>query len=332
MPDDACVLVTGGTGSFGQAVVERLLAGDCAEIRVFSRDEAKQDFMRRRIRDARVRYIIGDVRDFSAVRRAGRGADVVLHAAGLKQVPACEDAPLEAVRTNVLGSSNVLDAAESNGVRSVVALSTGKAVHPASAMGMSKALMEKLTQAYARTAGAGSPTVSCVRYGNVMCSRGSVIPLFLEQILRGEQITLTEPRMTRFLMSLEDSVDLVLWAVRHARPGDVVIGKAAACTMGDLAGALLRLFDRPDSVRVVGARPGESLHEELVGAQEMARVEDLGDYFRLPLDAPVRADGAEPYDSSTTRQLSLAELEAVLAGLPEVKEALSTAGRSPAGS
>ncbi|MFV2100786.1 polysaccharide biosynthesis protein [Micromonospora sp. LOL_024] len=328
------VLITGGTGSFGQTMVRRLLASGVGEVRVLSRDEAKQDAMRRLIGDWRVRYHVGDVRDHDSVLRASRGVDHIFHAAALKQVPSCEFFPLEAVRTNVLGSANVVEAAQRNEVASVVVLSTDKAVYPVNAMGMSKALMEKVAQAHARNNPDSSTVVSCVRYGNVMYSRGSVIPLFIEQIKAGRAPTVTDPAMTRFLMSLEDSVALVEHAFQHARPGDVFIRKAAACTIGDLAEAVCQLFDVPAKLDVIGVRHGEKQHETLASREDLARAEDFGDFFRVPLDArdlnyalyvsEGDPDGgpAADFDSANALRLGVPEIVNLLLTLPEVRTEL----------
>ncbi|HEY0697934.1 MAG TPA: polysaccharide biosynthesis protein, partial [Micromonospora sp.] len=334
--DGRRVLITGGTGSFGQTMARRLLDLGVAEVRVLSRDEAKQDAMRRRFADDRVRYHVGDVRDYDSVLRATRDVDHVFHAAALKQVPSCEFFPLEAVRTNVLGSANVIEAAERNGVGSVVVLSTDKAVHPVNAMGMSKALMEKVAQSYARGGHRGSRTVvSCVRYGNVMYSRGSVIPLFVEQIRAGRAPTVTHPAMTRFLMSLADSVRLVEHAFAHARPGDVFIRKASACTMADLATALCQLFDAPVKMELIGVRHGEKMDETLASREELAQADDFGDYYRVPVDArdlnyaryvtegdptaPVHSD----FTSANAPRLAVPEIVELLRTLPEIRAELS---------
>ncbi|MEU4675436.1 polysaccharide biosynthesis protein [Micromonospora sp. NPDC023737] len=329
------VLITGGTGSFGQTMVRRLLGRDVGEVRVFSRDEAKQDAMRRGIGDERVRYYVGDVRDYDSVLRASRGIDYVFHAAALKQVPSCEFFPLEAVRTNVLGSANVIEAAERNGVGSVVVLSTDKAVHPVNAMGMSKAMMEKVAQAHARNNPNSATTVSCVRYGNVMYSRGSVIPLFIEQIKAGRAPTVTDPGMTRFLMSLADSVELVEHAFAHARPGDVFIRKAVACTVGDLAEALCQLFDVPAKFDTIGVRHGEKLDETLASREELIRAEDFGEYFRVPLDArdlnyalyvsegDLGGRPIEDFNSANAPRLGVPEIVELLKTLPEVRAELA---------
>ncbi|GAA3735660.1 polysaccharide biosynthesis protein [Plantactinospora mayteni] len=329
------MLITGGTGSFGQTMVRRLLDRDVGEVRVLSRDEAKQDLMRHRLGDDRVHYHVGDVRDYDTMLRATRGVDFVFHAAALKQVPSCEFFPLEAVRTNVLGSGNVLDAAERNGVASVVVLSTDKAVYPVNAMGMSKALMEKVVQAHARHHPNGRTTVSCVRYGNVMFSRGSVIPLFVEQIRAGRAPTVTNPAMTRFLMSLTESVELVEHAFLHARPGDIFIRKASACTVGDLATALCQLFDVPAKLDLIGVRHGEKLDETLASREEVAQAEDFGEFFRVPLDArdlnyalyvsegdPTGAVGQD-FNSANAPRLDVPEIVELLLTLPEIRAELA---------
>lgn len=281
---DKAVLITGGTGTFGQTMVRRLLATQCDEIRVFSRDEAKQDEMRRRIGDDRLRFHVGDVRDMAAVTRACRGIDHVFHAAALKQVPSCEFFPLEAVRTNVLGSVNVIEAALANEVRSVVCLSTDKAVYPINAMGMSKALMEKTTQAYARSARPGDTVVSAVRYGNVLCSRGSVVPLFIRLVKEGAPLTITNPLMTRFLMTISDAMCLVEHAFTAATSGDLYVHKAPASTVDIIARAVCRIFEVEYRATVIGTRHGEKLYETLVGEEEVARAEEQGEFFKIPLD------------------------------------------------
>lgn len=281
----ATVLVTGGTGSFGHTMVRRLLDSGVGEVRVLSRDELKQHDMRLALGDDRVRFYIGDVRDYDSVHRATRGVDHVFHAAALKQVPSCEFFPLEAVRTNVLGSSNVIEASNANGVRSVVCLGTDKAAYPVNAMGMSKAMMEKVAQAFARNNPTAHTVVSTVRYGNVMMSRGSVIPLFMDQIRAGEPVTITDPRMTRFLMSLDEAVLLVEHAFAHAQPGDLFIRKAPASTIEDLAGAVGKAMGVDPDIQVIGTRHGEKLYETLATREELARATDQGDYFRVAVDA-----------------------------------------------
>lgn len=285
--NDSPILITGGTGSFGKTILRQLLVSSESEIRVLSRDEEKQDALRNELRDPRVRFFIGDIRDRSSVDRAVSGVGAIFHAAALKQVPSCEFFPLEAVRTNVLGSENVIRSAIEHKVKSLVCLSTDKAVHPINAMGISKAMMEKLAHAAAREVGVGAPTtISCVRYGNVMYSRGSVIPLFIAQIKSGRPITITEPEMTRFLMPLRDSVELVRFAFDNARQGDLFVRKAPAATIADLVAALTDLFGVPDHlVQVIGWRHAEKLAETLASAQELSTAEDMGDYWRIQLDS-----------------------------------------------
>lgn len=279
------LLLSGGTGSFGNAVLKRFLDTDIAEIRIFSRDEKKQDDMRKRYANAKLKFYIGDVRDVRSVEQAMRGVDYVFHAAALKQVPSCEFHPMQAVRTNVLGTENVLEAAISAGVKRVVCLSTDKAVYPINAMGISKAMMEKVMVAVSRNL-EGAGTVICgTRYGNVMASRGSVIPLFVDQVFAGKPITVTDPAMTRFMMTLADAVDLVLYAFEHGNNGDIFVQKAPATTVGVLAQSVLELMGKPDHpIHVMGTRHGEKLYEALLSREEMACAEDMGDYFRVPSD------------------------------------------------
>ncbi len=329
------VLITGGTGSFGQTMVRRLLDRDVGEVRVLSRDEAKQDAMRRQLGDDRVRYLIGDVRDADSVRMASQDVDFIFHAAALKQVPSCEFFPLEAVRTNILGSANVIEAAERNGVRSVVVLSTDKAVYPVNAMGISKALMEKVAQAHARNNPHSGTMVSCVRYGNVMYSRGSVIPLFVEQVKAGRAPTVTNPSMTRFLMSLDDSVELVEHAFQHARPGDVFIRKAVACTIRDLAEAVCQLFDVPAKLDIIGVRHGEKQDETLASREELAKADDFGDFFRVPVDArdlnyalyvtegELGESHGEDFNSANAPRLDVPQIMDLLRTLPEIRAELA---------
>lgn len=331
------VLITGGTGSFGKTMLQDLLDKGCSEIRILSRDEEKQDTLRSTLRNANVRYYIGDIRDRDSVDRAMAGVDCVFHAAALKQVPSCEFFPIEAVRTNILGSENVIRSAVMNEVRSVVCLSTDKAVLPVNAMGISKAMMEKLVQAQARAIGPdAATTVSMVRYGNVMYSRGSVIPLFIRQIKSGVPITVTEPMMTRFLMPLRDSVALVHHAFDHARQGDLFIRKAAASTIADLVAALLQLFNVPDHpVEAIGWRHAEKLYETLATAQELAQSEDMGDYYRIRMDdrdlnyKAYFSEGEhetvhhEDYHSHNTDQLDIEGVKELLMSLPEVRAEVS---------
>ena len=280
------LLITGGTGSFGNAVLRQFLNSEISEIRVFSRDEKKQDDMRKRYNSAKLKFYIGDVRDARSVEQAMRGVDYVFHAAALKQVPSCEFYPMQAVRTNVLGTENVLEAAINAGVKRVVGLSTDKAVYPINAMGISKAMMEKVMVATSRNL-EGSGTVICgTRYGNVMASRGSVIPLFVQQVIKEEPITITDPAMTRFMMTLADAVDLVLYAFKHGNNGDIFVQKAPAATIETLAHAVTGLMGKPEhSVNVIGTRHGEKLYEALLSREEMACAEDMGDYFRVPADS-----------------------------------------------
>ncbi len=331
---DKTLLITGGTGSFGNAVLQRFLHSDFAEIRIFSRDEKKQEDMRIALKNDKVKFYIGDVRDYDAVHDALRGVDYVFHAAALKQVPSCEFYPMEAVRTNIVGAENVIRAAIANEVSRCVVLSTDKAVYPINAMGMSKAMMEKVMVAKSRLCDPGKTVLSATRYGNVMASRGSVIPLFLDQLRAGKQLTVTDPAMTRFLMSLEESVDLVLYAFEHARPGDIFVQKAPASTVGDLAQALRELLKAQSEVKVIGTRHGEKLYESLVSREEMARAEDLGGYYRIPADSrdlnydkyfvqgETEISRIEDYTSHNTHRLDVEGVKAVLMKLDIVQEAL----------
>ncbi|TFC94710.1 NAD-dependent epimerase/dehydratase family protein [Cryobacterium sinapicolor] len=335
------ILVTGGTGSFGHTVTERLLSRGAAEVRILSRDEAKQDLMRSELADPRLRFYVGDIRDYLSVERAIRDVDFVFHAAALKQVPSCEFFPMEAVKTNVLGSENVVRAADRAGVRSVVCLSTDKAVYPVNAMGMSKAMMEKVAQSYGLNNPNAETTVSCVRYGNVMYSRGSVIPLFIRQLTAGKNLTVTNPDMTRFMMSLADSVDLVEYAFYNAMQGDLFIRKAKACTMGDLAQALILLFQSSARVEVIGTRHAEKMSEALASREELARAQDMGDYFRIHADkrdlnysiyveqGDLAQAQYEDYDSHTVSRMSSREIQDLLLTLPEVRAELAAAGIRP---
>lgn len=334
MFDDKVLMITGGTGSFGSAVLRRFLATGVREIRIFSRDEKKQEEIRLAYNDDKLRFYIGDVRDEASLRQALRGVDYVFHAAALKQVPSCEFYPLEAIKTNVLGTENLINAALARGVRRVVLLSTDKAVYPINAMGLSKAMMEKLMVARTRLLGEGDTVFCATRYGNVMASRGSVIPLFVGQIRAGQPLTLTDPRMTRFLMSLEDSVDLVLHAFEHGRQGDLFVQKAPASTVADLAQALCEIFAPGHPTRLIGTRHGEKLYESLVSREEMARAEDRGRYYRIPADdrdlnyAKYFSDGeeriahSEDYTSHNTRRLDVAQVKALLLGLDYIQEQL----------
>ncbi len=277
------LLITGGTGSFGNAVLNRFLHTDhFSEIRIFSRDEKKQDDMRNQLKNDKLKFYIGDVRDYSSLERAMQGVDYVFHAAALKQVPSCEFFPLEATKTNVLGTQNVIDAAGVNKVKKVICLSTDKAAYPINAMGISKALMEKVAVAASRNL--IDTTVCLTRYGNVMASRGSVIPLFLSQIEKGEELTITDPNMTRFLMSLEEAVELVLFAFEHGNSGDLFVNKASAATIGDLAEAICQLKNIKNKIKIIGTRHGEKLYETLCTREEMVKAEDMGDFYRIPAD------------------------------------------------
>jgi UDP-glucose 4-epimerase len=332
---DSTVVITGGTGSFGSTMAKHLLSQSVGEVRIFSRDEAKQDAMRHAIADPRVRFFLGDTRDPESVERVVRGSDLIFHAAALKQVPSAEFFPLEAVKTNINGSANVLRSAIENGVKGVVCLSTDKAVYPINAMGMSKALMEKTAQAFARDYSDSDTTVAITRYGNVMYSRGSVIPLFISQIRSGKPITITDPTMTRFLMSLAESVDLVEYAFDKAETGDLYVRKAPASTIDVLAKALVELFGGSDNeIQTIGFRHGEKLYESLLSTEERAKAEDLGDYFRVPLDSrdlnyseyfeegePRQAD-LEAYTSHNTKRLDIEGVKTLLLTIPEVRQEL----------
>jgi UDP-glucose 4-epimerase len=332
MFDNKVLLITGGTGSFGNAVLERVLHQQFSEIRIFSRDEKKQEDMRIALKDERLKFYIGDVRDYSSVDDAMHGVDYVFHAAALKQVPSCEFYPMEAIRTNVSGAENVMRAAVEHRVSRCVVLSTDKAVYPINAMGMSKALMEKVMIAKSRLTDRGSTVLCATRYGNVMASRGSVIPLFLEQLRSGRPLTVTDPQMTRFLMSLDESVDLVFYAFQNARPGDIFVQKAPASTIGDLAEALRELLGKTNEIKVIGTRHGEKLYESLVSREEMSRVEDLGGYYRVPADArdlnydKYFVEGLEnisqlkDYTSHNTTRLGVPQVKEVLAKLRIVQE------------
>ncbi len=331
--EGAVVAITGGTGSFGSTMAQHLLDRNVGRVNVFSRDEAKQEEMRRRFNDERVRFFLGDVRDESSIVPAMRGVDFVFHAAALKQVPSCEFFPQQAVLTNVNGSHNVIRQAATAGVKSLVCLSTDKAVYPVNAMGMSKGLMEKTAQAFARNFTESQLTVSVTRYGNVMYSRGSVIPLFVRQLQRREPLTLTEPSMTRFLMSLADSVDLVDHAFSHAKPGDLFVRKAPAATVETLARAVASLLGDDDpEIRVIGTRHGEKLHETLLSREEITKATDEGDYFRVPLDArslqyelyfdegETTISRSDDYTSENTYRLDINETKELLMKLPEMQQ------------
>src|ERR1035437_9654205 len=328
------LIITGGTGSFGNAVLRRFLETEIHEIRIFSRDEKKQDEMRNALRNPKVKFYLGNVRDYDSILSAMRGVDMVFHAAALKQVPSCEFFPLEAIRTNAIGAENVMKAALACNVKNMIVLSTDKAVYPINAMGMSKALMEKLMIAKAR-AHVGSGTIFCgTRYGNVMGSRGSVIPLFISQILAGEPLTITDPNMTRFMMSIDDAVDLVVYAFKHCNPGDVFVQKAPSATIETLARALKKLFKGNNEIRIIGTRHGEKLYETLLTREEMARAEDMGAYYRIPAEirdlnyacyfteGQMNVSGHADYHSHNTQQLDEDGLIELLMKLDFVRNAL----------
>ena len=331
------ILITGGTGSFGGAVLSRFLSSGIGEIRIFSRDEKKQDDLRRELHSEKVTYYIGDVRDPMSIAAAMHGVDYIFHAAALKQVPSCEFFPMEAVKTNVQGTDNVLQAAINFGVKRVICLSTDKAVYPINAMGISKAMMEKAMVARSRTVPEDRTIICGTRYGNVMASRGSVIPLFVQQIRAGQPITVTDPNMTRYLMSLDDAVDLVLYAYQNARPGDIFVQKAPASTVGDLARAEAELFGMPGHpVKVIGTRHGEKLYETLLTREEMVVAEDLGGYYRIPADnrtlnydkyfieGDVKIDYGWEYTSHNTERLDVPQIKKLLLKLPYIQEELKT--------
>ena len=335
MFDNKVLMITGGTGSFGQTVLKRFLATDVREIRIFSRDEKKQEEMRIALNDPKLKFYIGDVRDYDSLMPAMKGVDYVFHAAALKQVPSCEFYPIEAVKTNVLGTENVLNAATANKVKRVVVLSTDKAVYPINAMGISKAMSEKLMVAKARTQLENETVFCATRYGNVMASRGSVIPLFVNQLKEGKPLTVTDPNMTRFLMSLEESVDLVLYAFTHGKQGDLFVQKAPASTVADLAEAIKQIFGVQAPVRVIGTRHGEKLYESLISREEMAKAEDMGAYYRIPADnrdlnyAQFFSEGEEKiaqfddYTSHNTQQLNVEQIKGLLLKLDFIQEKLN---------
>jgi UDP-N-acetylglucosamine 4,6-dehydratase/5-epimerase len=328
------LLITGGTGSFGSTVLKRFLQTDIGAITVFSRDEKKQEDMRRLYPDPRIRFVLGDVRDLRSVEYAMRGVDYVFHAAALKQVPSCEFFPMEAVQTNVTGTDHVIRAAMQQGVKRLVLLSTDKAVYPINAMGISKAMAEKVLIAHARTARQADTVLCATRYGNVMASRGSVIPLFVEQLLAGQALTITDPHMTRFLMSLQESVDLVLHALEHGQQGDIFVQKSSACTVGVLAQAISELFKSQLDVKTIGTRHGEKLFETLVSREEMAKAEDLNRYWRIPADhrdlnyglyessGNDETSRAQDYTSHSTEQLSVEQVKTILLKLPYIQQQL----------
>jgi len=326
------LLITGGTGSFGNAVLKRFLDSDIKEIRIFSRDEKKQDDMRHALQSPKVKFYIGDVRDKRSVDGAMGGVDYVFHAAALKQVPSCEFFPIQAVRTNIFGTENVLDSAIQHGVKNVVVLSTDKAAYPINAMGISKAMMEKVAIAKGRQMGSdGATTICCTRYGNVMASRGSVIPLWIEQIKSNNVITITDPNMTRFMMTLDDAVDLVLYAFQHGKNGDLFVQKAPAATLDVLADALKQLYQADTEIKIIGTRHGEKLYETLVTREEMTRAEDMGNYFRIPCDfrdlndegffikENQEATSFDDYHSLNTKRLDIEGMKSLLLKLDLIK-------------
>lgn len=329
------LMITGGTGSFGHTVLKRFLSTDVREIRIFSRDEKKQEEMRIALNNNKLKFYIGDVREYDSICQAMKGVDYVFHAAALKQVPSCEFYPMEAVRTNVLGTENVMNAATANGVKRVVVLSTDKAVYPINAMGISKAMAEKLMVAKARAQSDDETVLCATRYGNVMASRGSVIPLFVSQLKEGKPLTVTDPNMTRFLMSLEDSVDLVLYAFKHGKQGDIFVQKAPASTVADLAQALIELFSKSNPVRIIGTRHGEKLYESLISREEMAKAKDMGEYYRIPADnrdlnyAQYFSEGEEKvshlddYTSHNTSRMDVGQIKKLLLKLDYIKEELN---------
>jgi UDP-glucose 4-epimerase len=332
---DKTLMITGGTGSFGNAVLDRFLQTDIGEIRIFSRDEKKQDDMRNRLKNPKIKFYIGDVRDFNSINHAMKGVDYVFHAAALKQVPSCEFFPIEAAKTNVFGTQNTIDAAVANGVERIICLSTDKAAYPINAMGISKALMEKVAVAASRNIPGDATKVCLTRYGNVMASRGSVIPLFVNQIKEGNPITVTDPHMTRFLMSLEDAVDLVLFAFEHGNQGDLFVNKAPASTIGDLADAIKGIFNADNEVKVIGTRHGEKLYETLCTREEMQKAEDMGEFYRIPADnrdlnysryfseGEKDISSIEDYHSHNTKHLNNDELKRTLLNLDFIKEQLN---------
>jgi UDP-glucose 4-epimerase len=335
---DKTLLITGGTGSFGNAVLDRFLHTDIGEIRIFSRDEKKQDDMRRLYKNDKIKYYIGDVRDIVSIKNAMCDVDYLFHAAALKQVPSCEFFPLEAVKTNVLGTENVLTAAIDCGVKKCICLSTDKAAYPINAMGISKAMMEKIIVAKSRNVAPEKTTICVTRYGNVMASRGSVIPLFIQQIKSGQPITVTDPSMTRFLMSLEEAVELVVYAFQHAQNGDIIVQKSPASTIGDLAEAVRQLFDPGHEIKIIGTRHGEKVYETLLTKEEFFKAEDRVNYFRVPadnrdlnydkyfLDGNEKLSIMDEYNSKNTHRLSVEEVREKLSALDIIKEELGING------
>jgi len=325
------LFITGGTGSFGNAVLKKYLDTDVKEIRIFSRDEKKQFDMRQKFSDSKIKYYIGNIRDFNSVSSAVEGADYVFHAAALKQVPSCEFYPLEAVKTNIFGAENIINAAIQEKVKRVIFLSTDKAVYPINAMGMTKALMERIVVAKSRNI-KNKTVLCCTRYGNVMATRGSVIPFFIEQIKMNKPITVTNPEMTRFMMHLDESIDLVMYAFSHGKQGDIFVRKSPACVIFDLAEVLIELFNSKSKIKVIGTRHGEKKHEILINREEMTRAEDLGDYYKIPVDMrdlnyskyffEGEKEEIEEYSSYNTKRLTYEELKKLLLSLTCVKENL----------
>jgi len=328
------ILITGGTGSFGNAVTKGLISQGCGQIRIFSRDELKQELMRKKFNNSKIKFYIGDVRDRDSVGNAMKGVDIVFHAAALKQVPSCEFFPVQAILTNALGGNNVIESAIKHKVSKIVCLSTDKAVYPINAMGLTKALMEKCAQSAARNLSLNETVVSCVRYGNVMCSRGSVIPLFIRQIKENKPLTITDPNMTRFLLSLEDAINLVLFALANAKQGDLFIRKAPACTIHDLAAALKNIYSSKSPIKNIGIRHGEKVYETLATMQELRKSEDMGDYFKVKIDdrdlnynkyfteGSGKMQALNDYTSHNTRRLNLKEVEKLLLTLPEIRDSI----------
>ena len=336
---DKTLLITGGTGSFGNAVMKRFLDTDIKEIRIFSRDEKKQDDMRKLYKNDKLKFYIGDVRDLASVRNAMHGVDYIFHAAALKQVPSCEFFPLEAVKTNVLGTDNVLTGAIEMGVKKVICLSTDKAAYPINAMGISKAMMEKVIVAKARTVDPERTLICCTRYGNVMASRGSVIPLFIDQIKNGQPLTVTDPNMTRFLMSLEEAVELVVFAFKNAEAGDIMVQKSPASTVGDLAQAMIELFSGNNEIKIIGTRHGEKLYETLLTKEEHVVAHDMGGFYRVPADkrdlnydkyfveGDQKLSSEEEYNSHNTERLNIEQIKEILLQLDYVREQLESWGK-----
>jgi UDP-N-acetylglucosamine 4,6-dehydratase len=334
MLSNKVILITGGTGSFGNAVLKRCLEYDISEIRIFSRDEKKQEDMRNTIDNEKVKFYIGDVRNFDSVDDAMIGVDYVFHAAALKQVPSCEFYPMEAIRTNVIGTENILKSAIKNKVKKCVVLSTDKAVYPINAMGISKAMMEKVMIAKSRLSSSNETVLCATRYGNVMSSRGSVIPLFIDQLLNNKPLTITDPNMTRFLMTLEESVDLVLYAFKHAKPGDIFVQKAPSSRVGDLATAIQELLKKKSNIHIIGTRHGEKLYESLISREEMARAVDIENFYRIPADnrdlnykkffveGNSKACNFDDYTSHNTKILDIKEIKKTLMKLPLIRSAL----------